>query len=449
MELKEFDLLVEQLRDGGLEASGQAELVEAMEADQGLQARFARQMSLTAMLHLQAGQSSDAKEVLTFQNQPPQKKHWGRLAIAATVLLGLFLFFQYQQPATVATLVSSEDAAWESVLPTTEGSKLPKGVMTLKTGVSTIRFESGAEVVFGAPAKFEMIGPMECKLLEGAMTVAVPDSARGFTVGTKYGIGVDYGTKFAVRVDRESQFSEFELIEGEIVVRHANSSKELRLKNAGEMAVAADDSLEMIEVEEELPEVPPVHSESVHRISTVRADSVLRNNKRNKFIHPDLLSVSRTNTGRWDHRSFFAFDLSGLEIKSVSTALLRLNLVGGRGEPSGLPRENLFGVYGLTNREKENWKPGGMWEDSPAQEDGILLGTFDIPRSKESGSFVIQGKALLDFLKEQAGGEVTFILIRETPKLLNSGRGITHLFASASHPEAVGPTLEFTFTQEP
>ena len=52
-----------------------------------------------------------------------------------------------------------------------------------------------------------------------------------------------------------------------------------------------------------------------------------RDQKRHKFIARELLSVKHTNSGKWDHRSFFAFDVSAIEWHQIVSARLRLNLV--------------------------------------------------------------------------------------------------------------------------
>lgn len=42
---------------------------------------------------------------------------------------------------------------------------------------------------------------------------------------------------------------------------------------------------------------------------------------------------------------------------------------------------------------------------------------------------------------------VTLILVRETTQVEGVGPGLAHLFASDSHPESVGPMLEFSLTE--
>ena len=83
--------------------------------------------------------------------------------IAATLVLAWGIQWWWMsstKPNVVATLASSENAAWESVLPTTPGSKLPPGLLDLRTGIATIQFNSGANVIVEAPARLELVSSM-------------------------------------------------------------------------------------------------------------------------------------------------------------------------------------------------------------------------------------------------------------------------------------------------
>ena len=142
--------------------------------------------------------------------------------------------------------------------------------------------------------------------------------------------------------------------------------------------------------------------------------------------------------------------MSTVNLSEVDSARLRLNLVpSSRGFASRLPEINRFGIYGLVERAKADWTIDSLWEESPGPEDGVLLGTFEIPRSQQRGSFGIQNDELLKFLRANQGGPVTLILVRETTQIHGEGPGLAHTFASDSHPEAVGPMLEFTLKSKP
>jgi len=380
------------------------------------------------------------------QAKRPRRYLWaGLAAIAAAVVVMLAISPLLFRQQAVATLASSENAAWESALPTKPGSKLAPGLLNLKSGVATIRFNSGAEVVLEAPAGLEVITPVKARLLRGAAMIDVPDSATGFVVETPDGYAIDYGTRFAVRVDQHRKQSDFEIIEGEITVHHPGTGSEVRLTGQGQAATVSELSIVVADAEQQ--EATPEAPRKVIRIGTHgRTGSAMRREqKRHKYIRREFLSVKRTKSGKWDHRSFFSFDVSKVDLNNVEAARLRLNLVpSSRGTVSRLPKVNRFGVYGLTNQAKVDWPVDCLWEQSPGPDDGVLLGAFEIPRSQQRGSFGIENVALLDFLRTHKDAPVTLILVRETTQIEGVGAGLTHLFASDIHPEAVGPLLEFT-----
>lgn len=380
---------------------------------------------------------------------PSKRRLWTAVVSAAAVAVALVAVgITFFSENAVAILASSENAAWESSLPTTPGSELSAGLLNLKSGVATIRFESGAEVLLEAPAALELISSMRGRLVSGAAVIDVPDSAIGFIIETPDGYAVDYGTRFAVRVDQAEMRSNFEIIEGEIAVHHAETGEEVRLTGQSKSATVSAESIVVVDIEHEAESSEP--TSNIIRVGTGgRTGSAMRrDNKRHKYIKREFLSVKRTDSGNWDHRSFFSFDLKSVDLEPVSSARLRLNLVPStRGLVSRLPKINRFGIYGLTNQAKADWQFGCLWDESPGPEDGVLLGTFEIPRSQQRGSFSIQNEALLEFLQRHQDAAVTLILVRETTQIEGVGPGLTHLFASDSHPEAVGPMLEFTLNE--
>jgi len=453
----ELETLLEAVANRDLTRDDRARLAERLTSDASARAAFIEATALEAMLthEFPAAESHVASSALELPEPNPSSdtgpptSRAGFLipalaAVAAAILLAVTFWPPANGSATVATIASSEHAAWESLLPTTAGSELVPGVLQLKSGIATIRFSSGAEVTLEAPARFEVISDMRGKLTDGVAVIDVPQDAIGFVIESPDGYAVDYGTRFAVHVDRHAQRADFELIEGEIAVHHSLTGEEVRLTSPNKVVSLREDSLTNIDPEQGLERQRPPGR--VLRIGTKgRATSVLPNNKRKKFLDPEVLSVKTTENGKWDYRSFFAFDLSVLDASRVQTARLRLNLVPGRrGFASRLPVVNRFGVYGVTNPDKLDWVIESTWEDAPTPEDGVLLGTFEVLRSEQRGTFGIANQALAEFLQRNAGRSVTFLLVRQTSQIEGEVPGLTHLFASDHHPEAVGPLLELT-----
>ncbi|MFT5128312.1 MAG: ferric-dicitrate binding protein FerR (iron transport regulator) [Rhodothermales bacterium] len=430
--------LIARLQIGQISDAEFAELEATLKDSSEARALFRQACRIDAQLQRQ----SEGLQLLELPTERPKQRGitaW--LAAAVVVLAAALLWLQTSRPAVIGTIASAEEAAWQSALPTELGSELTKGELTLASGIAMIRFRSGAELTLEGPAVLSLESPMRARLRAGVAIVEVPESAHGFVLETPNGHVVDYGTKFAVDVDLQGKRSNFELIEGEIAVHHPLSGNELRLVGRGKMARIADGELLLIDGELE----QGVELAAAIRIGTNgRATSVHRQDRK-KAVTPELLSVKRTNMGKHDQRAFFAFDLSAVDLDAVATAQLRLNLVPStRGFAGRLPVINQFGVYGLTNAAKADWKVGCLWAEAPSEEDGTLLGTFRIKRSMQPGSVGIDNAELLEFLRAHRDGSVTLILVRQTTQIEGAGPGMTHTFASDFHPEAVGPLLEFS-----
>lgn len=454
--------LLEAVANRDLTPDRQQRLAERLAADSAARAAFIQATALDVMLahEFPAAQqlvASSALQLPGVEQPPPGPQQitsgvrakstfsliaW--LSIAASILLLMTFWPWLSAPTPVAALVSSENAAWESALPTTPGAALVPGRLKLKSGIATVRFNSGAEVILEAPAQLEVISPMRGKLIDGAAVINVPESAIGFVIETPDGYAIDYGTRFAVQVDPAANRSDFELIEGEIAVHHPGTGREVRLTEPHKTVSVREDSVHIVDLENQSKS--PDAAGEVVRIGTAgRATSVIRNNKRHKYLAPETLAVKTTENGKWDHRSFFEFDLSKLDVSRIKAARLRLNLVPSqRGFASRLPVVNRFGVYGLTNADKADWVMDSLWEDAPTPQDGRLLGTFEVLRSQQRGNFGIGGADLVRFLQEFPGQAVTLILVRETTQVEGERPGLTHMFASDVHPEVVGPLLEIT-----
>jgi hypothetical protein len=351
------------------------------------------------------------------------------------------MFLQSSQ-STVATLISSEQAGWESALPTTPGSQLEPGRMVLKSGVATIRFHSGAEVVLEAPAELNLNSTMRGELVSGAAVIEVPESAIGFIIDTPNGYVVDHGTKFALKVDQARAAESFAVISGEISVHHPGAGAELRLTQDEESTmtatgVAAAEQAELTSAAAAAPNRQRLHTRG-------RASTIIRNRKLS-HLNPDMLMVkTESKGGDFDRRALFGFDFSGVDLALAKTARIRLNLVpSGAGFAAYLPQQNRFVLYGLTTDAMETWQVGCLWDEAPTPEDCRLLTTFEIPRSKNRGAIWVDSDSILDFLKRDSNESVTLLLVRETGE--EHKHGLVHAFASDSHPDASGTVLELSF----
>jgi len=445
--------LIHQYLLGNLDASSVEKLNQMLADDPELRSQFAQATNVDAALReFSIERSLDevhGRAASTTVARPAQSASFRMLAVCAAALALIALGLWVQRPQAIANIVSSEDAAWESVLPTSPGSDLNAGVLNLRTGIATIEFRSGAEMTLEAPAQLELLTKMRARLNSGTAVMNVPDSATGFVLETPDGYAIDFGTRFAVRIDADRKTSDFELIEGEIEVHQPKTGKSLRLTEAGAAASVSEESLNLIEdaLLDESAGAPDESGEQVIRISTQgRCGTALaRDRSRKRKIRSGHLYASHTKKGLWDHRSFFEFDLTSIDREKLTGVKLRINQVQShRGSASLLPKINRFAVHGMTNAAKANWDLEPMWAEAPSPDDGELVGAFEIPRSKMRGSIEIDTPELLSFVKEHGDRPVTLILTRETGRTRGPGPAMPHTFASDTHPEAVGPLLELT-----
>ena len=377
------------------------------------------------------------------------KSRWTFLAmqagLAASILLAIVFLPRFFAASPVATLTSGENASWESALPTTTGSDLSAGLLDLKTGMATIQFRSGVDVSIQGPARLELITPMRGRILSGRARIDVPQSAIGFIMETPNGYAVDHGTEFSVSVDPSKNSSSFKVLDGEISVYVASTGENTRLRGVGRAITVESNAL--VEGGSTEPEPGPPHGPQTLIVGTGGREGTAIRNDRRDFINPKYLTVNRLLKKQWDRRSFFTFDLSNVDFDEVDSVLLRLNLVPfPYGLFSSLPELNRYAIYGITAPEKGDWDVECHWEDSPSPDDGVILGTFDVPRSQQQGSFAISNKRLLQFLKEHEGTEATFVIERQNLPLKTNDVPC-HAFAGVPHPEASEPKLEFTLKQ--
>jgi hypothetical protein len=386
------------------------------------------------------GESLVQEELLGIHSPPGRPLPW-IVGVAAALVLGFFAWTLLGPPGAVATLISSEHASWESSLPTTPGSRLVPGWLKLKSGIATIRFRSGAEMVLEAPAHLVLETAMKAQLLRGSAVIKVPEPAIGFTIATPEGVAIDLGTEFAVSVDQAGRTSAFEVLRGEISVQHSASEKTFLLSEK-EIAIAGSSGLARESAGEEKGRLPG-RDRSLRIETGGREVSVIRNNQREERLHPDFLMAKRSvRREGYDRRSLFGFDLTSVSLDAVESARIRLNLVPcGLGFAARLPERSRFSIYGIPGVPPLLLERGDLrWSDTPGPEEGEWLGSFEISRGQQTGSFGIETEALARFLQSQQDGAAMFLLVRDTDE--SEGNGLVHAFAGSRNPEAPGPRLE-------
>jgi len=376
--------------------------------------------------------------VVSFRRKPFMG---GLGAAAALVILSALTFVIASQKRIVGTLVSTEGAAWETSLPTVDGSSLTRGSLRLTEGIATIQLDSGVELTIEAPSRLYVKGPQRVSVVSGTV-IGKASVSKEFLLETEFGQAAFTGGEFVATLGKKGQVDRFEVFAGGLVVSHDSTRSAVKLE-AGEVAILSSDGIDSAGIEEET--LPVERFERGLRISSeARSATFIRNNNPYKWTRPEMLTMKKSRSGHgFDQRSVVAFDLHEVSPASVDNAVLRLNFVSsGQGLVSRLPETIRFSVYALLNEEKRNWSSSDSWEKAPAPSDGRLVGEFTMSRGQLTGAVEVSGEDMVEFVRANAGGSASFIVVCNTYSEEGAGVSYTHAIASASHPEAVGPTLE-------
>lgn len=146
-------------------------------------------------------------------------------SLAALLLVVLVLNLPFLNPVEVATVTDSINAEYAAET-IEKGSRLTnrKGRYYLLEGISSVRFDSGADVVIEGPAEFELKSSVGMVLFSGRVYAHVPRQAIGFTVETLDSRVIDLGTEFGVYAV-PMQGTELHVFEGktQMVLPRSNS----------------------------------------------------------------------------------------------------------------------------------------------------------------------------------------------------------------------------------
>ena len=152
-------------------------------------------------------------------------------SLAAMLLLVLYVIrYPRMVPVNVATLTDSIEAQWRQAEVRPAGMRFKNNEIshTLESGLATIRFDYGAEIVLEGPAEFKFVSAEKLALHYGRLFARVPSRAVGFTVDMPGGSVIDLGTEFGVtaRADGTGDVNLFtgsaSLLAGEQGIRHSS-----------------------------------------------------------------------------------------------------------------------------------------------------------------------------------------------------------------------------------
>jgi hypothetical protein len=364
---------------------------------------------------------------------------------------------------TIATVIKAKQCKWAgSTLPTAEGSRVTAGTLELVEGIATVKFDSGAEVVMEAPATLELTHAMACKLVRGTLVAQVPQSAKGFTVNTPDAKVVDFGTRFGVSTGEDGKYH-VQVLEGLVEVS-PNSTNVPKQLHAGD---SVDTGLRKSQLHPQAYEQEPNRwqpntildaGDGWQIVSTAYGhgkDSYIQSSEKttkNFGRDPYFRVKHSSHAPELNRKGYVGFDVSRFRGVNIEDAELVLSI-----EPSDLGFATLvpdatFDVYGLTDESQDSWDENGLtWTDAPAHDPAqadrhlpmagktVLLGHFEIAQGVSRGTRTLRGKALMDFLKQDTNGMVTFIICRETDETTKDG--LVHAFATKESGSNTPPLL--------
>lgn len=454
-----LDRLISELIDGELDASGRRALNAMLLASAQARRQYRRQMDVHARLHLN-GTSGMTAEMMCGTNTTPSRRSpraaWAvGMAAAACILSGVMLTRQFSmqgsQEQTFATLLENRAVIWEaSDLPTTPGSRLGKGTMRLAEGLVELRFDSGAAVTLEGPADVTLGSAMEFTLTKGAVNATVPESAKGFRIGTPSANIIDHGTKFSVNVEPDSGLTLTRVYEGLVDVEHLKTGEKRRLK-AGNESLTSELGFEAGDNGIASLIGPPARGADWVILPTHKDAYVGRVYQDGEEVHrsESLLLVKKSIDGGADRNAYLGFDLSGVDRKRIAEAMLTVHMAPtGWGLASHVPDAS-FSIYGLLT--DESWDEDSMKRSGPpipmtTFRDPKLtavkvrnLGSFEVPQGLQSGKFLIEGNQLVSFLADYPEDQLTLVLVRDTREVQVDG--LVHGFASRRHPDLPAPKL--------
>jgi ferric-dicitrate binding protein FerR (iron transport regulator) len=123
---------------------------------------------------------------------------WRVWSIAAALLLVVGILAWPR--GSSARLIAAQNARWGSgVAAPREGRPLPKGALTLESGLIQLGFDNGNQVIIEGPARFSIVDERAVSLEQGALAAIVTPGGRGLKVSTPTALVTDLGTEFGVK----------------------------------------------------------------------------------------------------------------------------------------------------------------------------------------------------------------------------------------------------------
>ena len=400
-----------------------------------------------------------------------------RFSIAAVLLLSFLVFFLSSRPAVFspseaerpfASISKTTNCLWgNSTVATRPGARIGQGILRLEEGVALIHFDCGVSVSLEGSCMFELRGEKKAVLHHGRLVVTVESSEGiGFLIDTPNATIQDFGTKFGINSPKDRPTSVY-VIDGNVEVRSKKTTEFIALQKGESVVMGLPD-----DVGDEQTAVADHSSISVLQIGTAtgrgKEQWVVQNSH---TLHKAEIGFPEADTRSYmlvktsiprdyvsDRKAIFSIDIGQLNEQDKARLYevsLRLSYgPTGLGYTSNVPDSD-FTLYGLLDESQDEWDPAVIdWDTFPGNrprhelDKNIWksLGRFTVAQGSQQGVVAIEGKQLLDFIRRDSNGVVTFAIARDT--LAEEICGYTHGFANKFHNKLMPPSLKLVMKKE-
>jgi hypothetical protein len=149
------------------------------------------------------------KKIAEEQMEKAPRRRSRRLAwwvATAAVLVLIFLALPRGRGLSEARIASMADAQWREVdEPLKIGDRVPRGEVTLASGLTKLTFDNGTRIIVEGPARFAVESGVGIRLENGKISAIVSDQAKGFAIQTPQAVVRDMGTEFGVSAGEEGR----------------------------------------------------------------------------------------------------------------------------------------------------------------------------------------------------------------------------------------------------
>lgn len=342
MKTDELEDLIDSLLENDLSEADFIRLEAEMQIRPQARALYYEKLRLDTLLRIESEEGAGAGEITP---QPHCGHHfpWRRIVFGAAAAIALLIsalsgwiigkkpnpMADSQRPAEIepaasgfAVVAESADAIWtEGSL--NRGDLLPVGELQLTSGTVKLELFSGVTVIVEGAATFELLSPMEMKVVQGKVRALVPQPAEGFRIQTATGQLVDLGTEFIIDVTEDH--ADLHVLEGEIEwhpvasdMRSLKQGAAIRWASGGESSALELESRSMADVESSLK----------HRRSQRREDWL--KHVRQQKLDPRLIAYfPMSQQASWERT------LTDASANSHDAAIVRARRVADRWEHPG------------------------------------------------------------------------------------------------------------------